>query len=127
MLHLMREQQSVAVVGDQVGTPTWARGLAQALWTAVERPELRGVLHWTDAGVASWYDFAVAIQEEALGLGLLQHSIPIRCLRSDEYPTLAARPKFSVLDKSAGWAALDGPAPHWRHNLRCMLRGLTHA
>jgi dTDP-4-dehydrorhamnose reductase len=127
MLHLMRERESVAVVGDQVGTPTWARGLAQAIWTAVERPELRGILHWTDAGVASWYDFAVAIQEEALGLGLLRRSIPIRCLRSDEYPTLAARPKFSVLDKSAGWAALDGPAPHWRHNLRCMLRGLTHA
>jgi dTDP-4-dehydrorhamnose reductase len=125
MLRLMREQQSVGVVGDQVGTPTWARSLARALWTAVERPALHGVLHWTDAGVASWYDFAVAIQEEALELALLDRAVPVLLLRSHEYPALAPRPTFSVLDKSTGWAALDGPPPHWRANLRCMLRGLT--
>jgi dTDP-4-dehydrorhamnose reductase len=127
MLNHMRTRELIGVVGDQVGTPTWARGLAQALWRATERPELQGVLHWTDAGVASWYDFAVAIQEEALMLGLLQRSVPIRCLTSEEYPTAARRPAFSVLDKSTGWAALGGPPPHWRSHLRCMLQELPHA
>ena len=127
MLRLMRERPSVGVVGDQIGTPTWARGLAQALWRAVELDTLVGILHWTDAGVASWYDFAVAIQEESLALGLLERAVPIQALHSHEYPTPARRPGFSVLDKSTGWAALGGPAPHWRVNLRCMLQGLAHA
>jgi dTDP-4-dehydrorhamnose reductase len=127
MLRVMREDESVGVVCDQVGTPTWGRGLAQALWRGAARPELRGILHWTDAGVASWFDFAVAIQEESLALGLLNRIVPIRPLRSDEYRAQAQRPRFSVLDKSTGWAALGGPAPHWRANLRCMLQGLASA
>jgi dTDP-4-dehydrorhamnose reductase len=125
MLRLMREREVVDVVDDQVGTPTWARSVALALWKAVERPELRGVLHWTDAGVASWYDFAVAIQEEAQALGLLDRRVTVRATRSQDYPALARRPPFSVLDKSAGWAALGGPAPHWRTNLRQMLGELS--
>lgn len=127
MLRLMREKSSIGVVGDQVGTPTWARGLAQAMWAAAERNSLQGILHWTDAGVASWYDFALAIQEESLALGLLERPVPIRPLQSHEYPTPAPRPTFSVLDKSTGWASLGGPAPHWRVNLRCMLRALANA
>jgi len=67
MLRLMRERLALAIVSDQVGTPTWARPLAETLWTAVERPMLHGILHWTDAGDASWYDFAVAIRGGAPG------------------------------------------------------------
>jgi dTDP-4-dehydrorhamnose reductase len=125
MLRLMREQPSVSVVSDQVGTPTWARGLAEALWAAAEKPEMRGVHHWTDAGVASWYDFAVAIQEEALALGLLERVAPVRPLRTEEYWTPARRPCYSVLEKSATWAALDRPVRHWRESLRLMLRELV--
>jgi dTDP-4-dehydrorhamnose reductase len=125
MLRLMREREPVGVVCDQVGTPTWARGLARALWIAVERFDIRGLVHWTDAGVASWYDFAVAIQEEALTLGLLPGAVPISPLRTEEFPRPARRPSYSVLDKTSGWAALGGPPPHWRVNLRCMLGGLT--
>ncbi len=77
--------------------------------------------------MASWYDFALAIQEESLALGLLERAVPIRALHSHEYPTPAQRPSYSVLDKSSGWAALGGPAPHWRINLRCMLRELASA
>ncbi len=72
MLRLMAERSEVGVVADQVGTPTWARSLAETLWAAADRADLSGVVHWTDAGVASWYDFAVAIQEEALAAGLLR-------------------------------------------------------
>lgn len=127
MLSLMRERDSVGVVCDQVGTPTWGHTLGEALWCAAERPEIRGVLHWTDAGVASWYDFAVAIQEEALALGLLTRAVPVTPLRSDEFPSLAQRPAYSVLDKTSGWAALGLPVRHWRENLRTMLRELASA
>ncbi len=125
MLRLMREKPSVSVVSDQVGTPTWARGLAEALWAAAERPDMRGVHHWTDAGVASWYDFAVAIQDEALALGLLERAVPVRPLRTEEYRTPARRPSYSVLDKRATWAALGRPVRHWRESLRLMLRELV--
>lgn len=127
MLRLMGERDSVAVVSDQVGTPTWARGLAEAIWAAADRPELRGIHHWTDAGVASWYDFAVAIQEEALALGLLSRPVPIRPLRTEDYPTGARRPPYSVLDKTATGAALGKWAGHWRESLRMMLRELAGA
>jgi dTDP-4-dehydrorhamnose reductase len=127
MLSLMSTQPSVGVVSDQVGTPSWARRLAQALWNAAEQPDLGGIVHWTDAGVASWYDFAVAIQEEALAVGLLTRAVPIRPLRTVDFPRPAPRPPYSVLDKTTGWEALGGPSAHWRSNLRCMLKSLPHA
>ena len=83
--------------------------------------ELAGVYHWTDAGVASWYDFAIAIQEEALELGILSKSIPINPLTTADFPTPATRPSNSVLDKTSTWQALGMTAPHWRDNLRTAL------
>lgn len=125
MLRLMGERDDVGVVSDQVGTPTWVRSLAAALWAAAERPALSGILHWTDAGVASWYDFAVAIQEEALAAGLLARAVPIRPLATEEFPTPARRPAYSVLDKRSAWAALGLPPIHWRVHLRQAIRELT--
>jgi dTDP-4-dehydrorhamnose reductase len=125
MLRLMAERSEVSVVADQVGTPTWARSLAETLWAAADRVDLSGVVHWTDAGVASWYDFAVAIQEEALAAGLLHRAVPVRPIRTEEFPTAAARPAFSVLEKWGGWAALGRTPPHWRVNLRHMLQGMA--
>ena len=122
MLRLMCERTSIGVVADQIGTPTWAKGLAQALWRAVDVPQMQGVHHWTDAGVASWYDFAVAIQEEAEVWGLLDRAIPIRPIRTRDHPTPARRPAYSVLDKTATWEALAFTPPHWRVALREMLR-----
>ena len=127
MLGLMRERETLSVVSDQVGTPTWTRGLAEAIWAGAGRPEMRGIHHWTDAGTASWYDFAVAIQEEALALGLLTRPVSIRPLRTQDYPTAARRPLYSVLDKTVTWAALGRGAPHWRVNLREMLREVARA
>jgi dTDP-4-dehydrorhamnose reductase len=127
MLTKMSTQESVAVVSDQVGTPTWARSLAEALWEAAKQPQLTGIVHWTDAGVASWYDFAVAIQEEALAAGLLKRVVTIDPIRTIDLPRPARRPPYSVLDKTTGWAALGGPAAHWRANLRCLLEILAHA
>jgi dTDP-4-dehydrorhamnose reductase len=124
MLRHMQERDEIGVVCDQVGTPTWCRSLAEAIWAAAERPGLKGIHHWTDDGVASWYDFAVAIQEEARTLGDLRRALPIRRLLTSEYPTAAPRPSYSVLDASATSAALDLPRRHWRSNLHLMMREL---
>lgn len=113
MLRLMSERDSLGVVADQIGTPTHAASLARAIW-ALERHS--GIFHWTDAGTASWYDFAVAIQDEALRLGLLSRAVPISPITTAQYPTPARRPAYGVLDKASSWA-ITGPARHWRHEL----------
>ncbi len=116
----MAERPEVRVVADQIGTPTYAPGLAAALWT-LARQGRRGIYHYTDSGVASWYDFAVAIQEEALAAGLLDRAVPVTPVATSDFPTPARRPPYSVLDKRATFAALGGPAPHWRVQLRAMI------
>jgi dTDP-4-dehydrorhamnose reductase len=124
MLRLMGEREEIGVVADQIGTPTWADGLAAAVWEIGARPEIGGIQHWTDAGVASWYDFAVAIQEESRAAGMLGTAAKIIPLRTEDYPTPARRPSYSVLDKTATWKELGLLAPHWRVNLRQMLKEL---
>lgn len=121
MLRVMREKNQISVVCDQIGAPTWAASAAAAIWGLIETEPKGGVYHWTDLGVASWYDFAVAIQDEALARGLLSRTIPITPVSTAAYPTKARRPAFSVLDSVATRASIDVPAHHWRHNLRVML------
>lgn len=116
MLRLMAEKDSLNVVDDQIGTPSSTVGLARCIAAAVEKRPL-GILHWSDAGVASWYDFAVAIQDEAIKLGLLDKTIMINPIPATEYPTPAKRPAFSVLDKTDTIAALDCHPQHWRREL----------
>jgi dTDP-4-dehydrorhamnose reductase len=126
MLRLMRERGSVRVVADQIGSPTAARSIAQALWAFAAKPEVHGTFHWTDSGVASWYDFAVAIAEEwaeVAGVAVAE-VIPIG---TQDYPTPARRPRFSVLDKSATCAALGLSPRHWRQNLRQVIGDIPRA
>jgi dTDP-4-dehydrorhamnose reductase len=127
MLKLMREKPEIRVVCDQIGAPTWANSAAAAIWGLIEANVPGGIYHWTDLGLASWYDFAVAIQEEALLTGLLNRAIPVVPIRSAEYPMRAQRPAFSLLDTGSTRAMLEVPAHHWRHNLRCMLDELRAA
>jgi len=124
MLRVMRERGEVGVIADQVGSPTWANSLARALWQGAKLRS-SGVMHWTDAGVASWYDFAQAIMEEGLALGLLETPATVNPLRTDQYPTPAARPSYSVLELTSTWDALQMNAAHWRVELRNMMRELT--
>jgi len=121
MLRLMAERDRVNVVCDQIGTPTWAAGIAEAVWGLIDVDAPAGIYHWTDLGVASWYDFAVAIQDEALARGLLSRAVPIGPIPSSDYPTRAQRPAFSVLDTAGTRALIKAPARHWRHNLGMML------
>jgi dTDP-4-dehydrorhamnose reductase len=127
MLKRLDQQDEVRVVADQLGTPTWARGLADAIWRMAEQPGPSGIYHWTDAGTASWYDFAVAIQEEALALRLISRQARIVPIRTEEYPAVARRPAYSVLDKSDAARDFALVPEHWRVNLRKMLQGLTRA
>jgi dTDP-4-dehydrorhamnose reductase len=125
MLRLMRSGQGVRVVADQVGTPTSARSLARAIWQIIARPELGGVHHWSDAGVASWYDFAVAIAEEGRRRGILREDVSVAPITSAEYPTRARRPAYSVLD-TRSLAMLAGPR-HWRAELSDVLAEMARA
>jgi dTDP-4-dehydrorhamnose reductase len=127
MLRVMGAKGHVRVVADQIGTPTAAISLARVLRALVDRPDLSGVYHWTDAGVASWYDFAVAIAEEAAVLGLLPATVRVDPITTAEYPTPARRPAFSVLDSRALLEALSLTPTHWRTALRTELKELTHA
>lgn len=120
MLRLMRERDELRVVADQIGSPTWATGLARTLWGLAVR-DVPGTYHHRDAGVASWYDFAVAIAEEAHALGLLECMPAILPIATADYPTPAQRPRFSVLDVTGTRAALGDGSVHWRANLKTML------
>ena len=128
MLRLMREREQVRVVSDQIGSPTWASSLARAVWGLIDVGAPAGIYHWTDLGVASWYDFAVAIQEEALARGLLNARGRDRADRdrgiSDARP--AARVQRAGYLRDAALAT-SAPAVHWRDNLRMMLDELRAA
>ncbi|HQS95384.1 MAG: dTDP-4-dehydrorhamnose reductase [Novosphingobium sp. 17-62-19] len=121
MLRLMRERDNLNVVADQIGTPTWATGLAATLWGLATKDQ-PGIYHHRDAGIASWYDFAVAIAEEAHALGLLARLPVITPIATADYPTPAKRPSFSVLDVSATRSLLGDGHVHWRENLKTMLK-----
>lgn len=123
MLNLMKERDELRIICDQIGTPTWAGGLAEFLLEITGMDKITGIYHWTDAGVASWYDFAVAIMEEANQYEILNKSLIIHPINTEEYPTPAKRPKYSVMDKTDAWALYDGNKQHWRESLRTMFRG----
>jgi dTDP-4-dehydrorhamnose reductase len=127
MLRLMRASGSVRVVADQIGCPTTTRSLAEVIWALAARPELNGIHHWSDAGVASWYDFAVAIAEEAEERGLLPGKAAVQPILTEDYPTPARRPCFSLLDGRITSVALGIAPLHWRVRLRQVLDEMQHA
>jgi dTDP-4-dehydrorhamnose reductase len=125
ILGLLEKRPTLDVVADQIGTPTWARGLAEALWEMAPRAALCGVYHWTDAGVASWYDVALAVLEYGTALELVGRPVSIRPVRTADYPLPARRPAMSVLDKTATWKILKSRPLHWRQALQLMLSELV--
>lgn len=120
MLRLHRQREQIAVVADQVGCPTATAGLAGACWRVIERG-VSGIHHWSDAGVASWYDFALAIGELGLGAGLLDRAAVVQPITTAEYPTPAHRPSYSLLDCTNTRSTLGLPPLHWRTALAQVL------
>ena len=123
MLRLAAQRDELRVVSDQTGTPTWTRDLAGALWELMQEPQV-GVFHFSDAGQASWYEFAAAIVEEARALGFPVQAQRVVPITTAEYPTPAQRPAYSVLSKAKIERLLAAPIPHWRDSLRAMLKEL---
>jgi len=125
MLRLMRERDSLGIVNDQIGCPTWANHLARLIWQVIDHPDQTGVLHWSDAGSTTWYGFARAIMDEALALGLLEDAIELNPLTTAEYPTPAVRPHYSLLDSSRTCDLFKIKQVQWRENLVKMLKELA--
>lgn len=126
ILRLAREREQLTIIADQVGTPTYARHLAQMIWQLLDQRPAQRIWHFSDAGVASWYDFAVAIVDEAVKLNLLERAPAIKPITTADYPTPARRPSYSVLDKADAWQQLGAAPVHWRNALVSMLQALAH-
>jgi dTDP-4-dehydrorhamnose reductase len=122
ILNRLREHGAVRVVNDQTGTPTAAASVAGIVWALAETPDSHGVFHWTDAGAASWYEFALAISEQASALGLIDRTVDVIPISTADYPTAATRPKYSLLD-TRQTTVLTGIVPDdWRVRLDAVLR-----
>ena len=113
MIRLGKEKPSLGVIFDQVGTPTYARDLAVAIMTAINKGVVPGIYHFSDEGVTSWYDFTKTIHRIA---GIT--TCDVRPLHTSEYPTPAARPHFSVLDKTKIKQTYGIEIPYWEDSLR---------
>jgi len=129
--------EPLGVVADQVGCPTATHTLAAACWRAIGADSAVGstntatnasaanegpmILHWSDAGAASWYDFAVAIGELGVAAGLLDRAAVVRPLSTADYPTPAQRPSYSLLDCTASRVALGLEPLQWRAALAQVL------
>lgn len=127
MLRLHRQKaeagDSLGVIADQVGCPTATHTLAAACWQVIQR-EISGIHHWCDAGAASWYDFAVAIGEFAVAQGVLATAAQVRPIGTEDYPTPARRPSYSLLECRETRRVLELPALHWREALAQVLARL---
>jgi dTDP-4-dehydrorhamnose reductase len=130
--------EELAVVADQVGCPTATHTLAAACWRAIgadpggeggsagdNAESTARLLHWSDAGAASWYDFAVAIGELGVACGLLERAAPVRPITSADYPTPAQRPAYSLLACEASRRQLGLEPLHWRTALAQVLGRLA--
>jgi len=127
MLRLGAEREELRVVVDQVGTPTWTGDLASAiaqLAQSLKSNTLTGIYHFTNSGAISWYDFAVAIFEEAQQIGFPLQVKQVVPITTAEYPTAAARPAYSVLSTQKISAVVGNHPSHWRTGLRRMLQEL---
>lgn len=112
MIRLGQEREALGVVFDQIGSPTYARDLAYAIFAAIYKGVVPGVYHFSNEGVCSWYDFTKAIHR-LTGITTCK----VRPLHSDEYPAKAARPNYSVLDKTKIKETFGIEIPHWEESL----------
>tara|TARA_E500000331_G_C17195864_1_gene687025 strand:- start:221 stop:1120 length:900 start_codon:yes stop_codon:yes gene_type:complete len=125
MLKLHQSRSEIRVVCDQIGCPTSTHDLSMACWQLIKKDEknipIPDILHWSDAGAASWYDVAVAVGEIGEQIGLIRRSAKIKPIMTSEYVTAAKRPHFSLLNCSKTESIIDIERSHWRANLRKIL------
>ncbi|MBT9904826.1 dTDP-4-dehydrorhamnose reductase [Bacteroides fragilis] len=119
MIRLGQERDSLGVIFDQIGTPTYANDLVQAIFAAINKGVVRGIYHFSDEGVCSWYDFTIAIHRLA-GIA----SCKVKPLHTADYPAKAPRPHYSVLDKTKIKDTFGIEIPHWEESLKCCINQL---
>ena len=119
MIRLGKERDSLGVIFDQIGTPTYARDLARAIFAAIRQRVVPGVYHFSNEGVCSWYDFTKAIHRLA---GITTCSV--KPLHTSEYPTKAMRPHYSVLDKTKIKETYHIEIPYWMDSLQSCIAEL---
>ena len=119
MINLSQTKEELNVIYDQVGSPTYARDLADFAVRAIEHINSKKILHYSNHGVCSWYDFA----RKAIELWT-EKTIRINPILTSQYPTLATRPKFSVFDKSESEKLLNIKIPHWEDSLKDCIKEL---
>jgi dTDP-4-dehydrorhamnose reductase len=116
MINLSKNKATLRVVEDQIGTPTYASDLASIIIAIIDSDNKQyGIYHYSNEGIASWYDFAKAIFEEK------NCNIDLTPIKSEDYPTPAKRPKFSVLDKTKIKTNLKIKIPYWRDSLKAAI------
>lgn len=125
MLRLMQERDELSVVNDQIGSPTSTYSLVEFIFNVIKQSVPGGTFHWSDKGKVSWYDFALAIQQQGLDAGLLEKAIPIKPILTEQYPTPALRPKFSVLDTGEAEEKLSLLATPWEERLSEVINKLA--
>ena len=121
MIRLGKERESLGVVFDQIGTPTYAEDLACAIYVAINQGIVPGIYHFSNEGVCSWYDFTIAIHRIA---GIT--ACKVRPLHTDEYPAKAPRPNYSVLDKTKIKTTFGIEIPHWEESLTKCINKNNH-
>lgn len=120
MIRLMTEREKIGVIADQIGSPTYAKDLAEAILKIVDTESwASGIYHYSNEGEISWYDFAVAIRE-IRGL-----SCEIEAIPTSAYPTAAARPHYSLLDKTKIKNTYQVSVPFWKDSLVNMIKLLN--
>ena len=133
ILKLICKKESLRIISDQYSSPTSTFTLSKACWRLINEFEMRikdnikiqNIFHWSDAGVASWYDVAIAIQEIGLENNLIENEVVIDPIHTSEYKSLAARPKFSVLDCKSTSEFIKYKQIHWRKALEETLKKIT--
>ena len=126
MLRLAAERDLLTIVDDQVGNPTWSRDIAHAISAMIPclNEETYGIYHYTNSGVASWYDLAVITIEEARKRGVVLDVKTIKPIPTEDYPLPAPRPAYSALSGIKLGNLLGADAPHWQQSLKHMLSEL---
>lgn len=125
MLKYAKQGQALRVVDDQHGSPTWAGQLAELSWAAAQGSSRSGTWHLSARGETTWYGFAEALLRAAVEQGLLAQMPELKAVSSDEFPTPAARPGYSVLDNTRFERDFGLTVPHWRRQLELCIKELA--
>ncbi|WP_026377121.1 dTDP-4-dehydrorhamnose reductase [Aestuariibacter salexigens] len=122
MIKLMNKLDSLSIVADQTGSPTWAKGLARFIWKLTEEQSHTGIFHWSDKGATTWYEFAKEIYRQGREKGLINREVTMTPTTAAEYGAPAPRPAYSVMECEKSYQVFDGQ--EWQVGLSTMLNAI---